>query len=126
VKFLIDNALSPEVASLLCKAGHDAVHVRDYGLHAAEDPVILERASLEERILVSADTDFATLLAVTRKAKPSFILFREPDVIRARDYVGRILVSLPLLESELEAGCVVVFRHGRIRVRNLPFGIFRL
>jgi predicted nuclease of predicted toxin-antitoxin system len=41
VRFLIDNALSPEVARLPSKAGHDAVHVRDYGLSAAEDPVIL-------------------------------------------------------------------------------------
>lgn len=126
MRFLIDNALSPEVACLLSKAGHNAVHVRDYALHAAEDPVVLERASLEERILVSADTDFAALLAVARKAKPSFILFREPGVFRAGDYVGRILDSLPLLESELEAGCVVLFRHGRIRVRNLPFSASRL
>lgn len=121
MKFLIDNALSPEVARLLSSAGHDAVHVRDYGLHAAEDPIILERADLEDRILVSADTDFAAFLAVARKAKPSFILFREPDVIRARDYAARILDSLPMLESELAAGCVVVFRHGRIRLRTLPF-----
>jgi hypothetical protein len=65
-------------------------------------------------------------LAVTRYAKPSFILFREPDLIRARDYVDRILDSLPLLESELEAGCVVVFRHGRIRVRNLTISVPKL
>ncbi|MBI1790091.1 MAG: DUF5615 family PIN-like protein [Acidobacteria bacterium] len=37
MRFLIDSALSPEVARLLKGAGHDAVHVRDYGLHAAED-----------------------------------------------------------------------------------------
>lgn len=122
MRFLIDNALSPEVARLLCAAGHDAVHARDYGLQAAEDAVILERARLEDRILVSADTDFAALLAVMQGAKPSFILFREPDVIRARDYAARILESLPLLESELEAGCVVVFRYGRLRLRPLPFG----
>lgn len=120
MRFLIDSALSPEVARLLCDAGHDAVHVREYGLHAAEDAVIVERAELEDRVLVSADTDFAALLAVARKAKPSFILFREPDVIRARDYVARILESLPMLTSELEAGCVVVFRHGRVRLRSLP------
>lgn len=59
MRFLIDNALSPEVAHLLKDAGHDAVHVRDYGLHAAEDPVILERAGIEERVVVSADSDFA-------------------------------------------------------------------
>lgn len=121
MRFLIDNALSPEVARLLSDAGHDAVHVRDYGLHAAEDPVILERAGIEERVVVSADSDFAMLLALSRRSKPSFILFREADMIRAQDYANRILDSLPVIERELDAGCVVTFRRGRIRVRALPF-----
>jgi len=49
---LVDNALSSS-GRLLKDAGHDAVHVRDYELHAAEDPIILERAGYEDRILVS-------------------------------------------------------------------------
>jgi predicted nuclease of predicted toxin-antitoxin system len=126
VRFLIDNALSPEVARLLRDAGQDAVHVRDYGLHAAEDLVILERAGNEDRVVVSADSDFAMLLAVRRRSKPSFILCREADLVRARDYVSRILDSLPSIESELAAGCVVTFRRGRTRVRSLPFASQRL
>ncbi|MBI3210736.1 MAG: DUF5615 family PIN-like protein [Candidatus Solibacter usitatus] len=121
MRFLIDNALSPELARRLRDAGHDAVHVRDYGLHDAEDPMILERAGIEERVIVSADSDFAMLLAVSRRSKPSFILFREADIIRAQDYANRILESLPSFEREIEAGCVVTFRRGRIRVRSLPF-----
>ena len=91
MRFLIDNALSPEVARRLRDSGHDAIHVRDYGLHGAEDPVILGRAADEERVLVSADSDFAMLLAVWRRSKPSFILFREAGIVRAADYAARII-----------------------------------
>jgi predicted nuclease of predicted toxin-antitoxin system len=98
VRFLVDNALSSELARLLKDAGHDAVHVHDYGLHAPEDQEILERAGIEDRVVVSADSDFAMLLALSLRSKPSFILFRETDIVRARDYADRLLESLPVLE----------------------------
>ncbi|MCP4353870.1 MAG: hypothetical protein GY795_51135 [Desulfobacterales bacterium] len=41
--------------------------VRETGLGSASDPVIFDRASEENRIIVSADTDFGTLLAHRRQ-----------------------------------------------------------
>ena len=102
-------------------AGHDATHVRTYGMHASRDIDILERARQENRVIVSADSDFGVILASQRASHPSFILFREPNLLRAQDYIDLLLSALPALEHELASGCVAVFRSGRRRVRKLPF-----
>ena len=76
MKFLVDNALLSLVAEGLRHHRHDAVHVREYALQRADDETIFARACDEKRVIVSADTDFATLLALTREAALSLLLFR--------------------------------------------------
>ena len=120
VKYLIDNALPPLLAELLAKAGHDAVHVRAYAMQAATDEVILARALAEDRVVVSADTDFGAILANQAANRPSFILFRDPNLLVASDYAAMLLPALTVLEPELMSGCVAVFRKGRLPVRRLP------
>jgi predicted nuclease of predicted toxin-antitoxin system len=90
-------------------------------MQAAKDERIVSRALDEDRIVVSADTDFSTILAMRDAERPSFILFREPDLMVAQDYFEVLMPASPGLESELAAGCVAVFRRGRLRVRRLPF-----
>jgi predicted nuclease of predicted toxin-antitoxin system len=103
VKFLVDNALSPVFAQLLRNQGHDAVHVRDYQLQLASDGVILTRAAAEGRVVVSADTDFGTLLAVQRASRPSVILFRGRVSRRPESLATLLLAHLPLAPVEREA-----------------------
>lgn len=121
MKLLIDNAISPIVAQRLRENGFiDAVHVRDLGMQQASDEDIFARAVLEERVVISADTDFGTLLAIRRARKPSVVLLRCKSQRRPEQQASLLVAMLPEIESLLDAGAIVVVEENRIRARALP------
>ena len=120
MRFLIDNALSVRVAERLRDKGHDAIHVRDLGLGAAPDEAIFDRALTDARVIVSADTDFGTLLALRQSTAPSVILFRRGATLRPKQQAALLVANLPAVSNELLAGCVVIIEPDRLRVRLLP------
>ena len=117
MNFLIDSSLSPTVAETLRQAGHDAVHVRHYGIHKAEDEIVFDRAAEEDRVGVSADTRFATVLSLRHAFKPSVIVFRRVSPRRtealanllSQTYLTSLLCSTSAVSSfSKKHGCAVV------------------
>jgi predicted nuclease of predicted toxin-antitoxin system len=122
MRFLVDNALSPRVAELLAAAGHDAVHVRQLGLASAADAELFDLAANEDRVIVSADTDFGALLAFRRQSRPSVVLFRGRSPRRPEQQATLLLENLRVIGGELSVGAVVTVYEHRLRIRRLPIG----
>src|SRR4051812_279395 len=112
MKFLVDNAISPMISLELKKAGFDAVHVRDYGLQASTDEVIFHTAEQENRIIISADTDFAFLLAQRKSSSPSVILFRKGAERNPVKQIELLLANLnESVQKYLNEGCIIIFEE---------------
>lgn len=65
------------------------------------------------RILLSADTDFGTLLALNAAASPSVILFRRTTDRRPARQVALLLSALPDLGGPLLVGSVIVISRAQ-------------
>lgn len=75
---------------------------------------------MNQRVLVSADTNFGTLLARSGSAGPSLVLLRRSQGRRVEEVADLLIVNLPDLRIDLDAGAVAVIRDDTIRVRRLP------
>jgi predicted nuclease of predicted toxin-antitoxin system len=80
-ELLLDENLSPKVAELLAKEdGIDACHIRDRAMLESEDHQVLERAYLEDRVLVTANVDDFIKLARARDLHAGIILLEDIPV----------------------------------------------
>ena len=119
MKFLLDQGLPRSLSALLRHAGHDAVHVGEIGLAAADDPVILELAHKESRIVVSMDADFHAHLARSGATSPSVIRIRI-EWLKAEALLALLRDVLRSCRSDLAHGAAVSVLPNRVRVRKLP------
>jgi len=67
-------------------------------LASAADDVVLALVAAEERVLISADADFGTLLARSGATEPSVVLRRRAVGRRAAEQARLLIDNLPVVE----------------------------
>ncbi len=112
MRFLIDRCAGQRLADWLTEQGHDTRTSWGHGEPDPGDAALLRLAAEQQRILITIDSDFGTLVYLFDAAHAGII--RLPDVPAAR----RIALMAELLGryGPQLAGAIVTARGGRIRI----------
>jgi predicted nuclease of predicted toxin-antitoxin system len=121
VRFLADMGLSQGVVEWLRSAGHDAIHLRDEGLHRLPNGDIFQKGFIEHRVVLTFDHDFGEIVAASEGRVVSVVLFRLHNT-RTGHVIERLQAVLEQSSAELQSGAIIVVEEGRHRVRRLPIG----
>ena len=115
MKFAVDAHLPPGLCALLQAAGHDALHTRQLAAqNRTTDEVLNALSLLEQRVVVTKDTDFyhSHLL----HGKPWKLLLVRTGNIRTRDLKTLFERHLPEIVAALEQNSLVELDRQTVRV----------
>ena len=122
MKFKLDENFGRSIQQVLQEAGHDARTVREERLQGAADPKIFEAAKSEDRILITMDHGFGSVLVYDHKETAGVAVINPPG--RPTLALLRLLTATllkGLAEGEIR-GRLWIVEPGRIREheRDLP------
>jgi predicted nuclease of predicted toxin-antitoxin system len=118
-RFLTDENIDPRIVAALRSRGIDVSDVRERGWHSQDDQTVLNRATSEDRVVLTHDADFGEL--VVREGYPCFGVIRlKPGDLPVHEYVAMI-DELIRTQTSLVPPFVAVLakqtKHLTIRVR---------
>lgn len=121
VKLLLDENLSPSIAVALRQEGHDVVHVRDRGLLDTDDPVILEEAFSEDRVVVTVNVRDFRRFAAAREIHAGVVCVEDGGLLRAEqlELVRRVIVAVQA-KGDLVNRILTVRLDGEFVIEELP------
>ena len=119
ISILLDQGLPRSAASLLRDEGWNVLHTGDIGLSRSTDRQILEFARNEQRVIITLDSDFHTILALTNASTPSVIRIRL-EGLKGPDLAFLIKRIWPRVEPQVKKGAMVTITESGIRIRNIP------
>ena len=117
MNLLLDMNLSPALAELLSRRGHDVVHWAEVGDYRATDVAILMWARTHGRVLVTHDLDFGSILADTEAVGPSVIQIRVQDLLAPETADA---IAIDAASPAILRGAIITIHEDRSRIRILP------
>ena len=113
MRFLVDECTGPSVAKWLRQQGHDVFSVYEQA-RGIDDDEIIERANLENRILITNDKDFGEKIFRDNRPHTGVILLRLEDE-RAASKISAIEQLLANHSDQLNNNYIVVTKN-RVRI----------
>jgi predicted nuclease of predicted toxin-antitoxin system len=114
--------VSQRIVQWLGEEGHDAVHLREEGLHKLPNGAIFEKARSEQRVLLTFDLDFGEIVALSGGRSVSIIVFRLHNTTTLH-VIERLKKVLKDSRESIEHGAIIVVEESRHRIRHLPFSV---
>ena len=121
VTLVLDQGVPRDAAGRLRDLGYECIHVGEVGMSAAGDREILEFALGKNAVVVTLDTDFHAILAVSGAAGPSVIRIRIQG-LRALEIAECVRLVCTRFGDELSSGSLVTVKSRKTTCHRLPIG----
>ncbi len=115
VRWLLDECVEAGLVAIF-RAGHDVVYMTDVEPRAP-DTEVMDRATREQRLLLTEDKDFGDLVFRDGRPVPGIVLMRI-DTAHWLQKGPRLLAAVELLGESL-LGHYTVIESARFRLRPL-------
>jgi predicted nuclease of predicted toxin-antitoxin system len=119
LRFLLDMGIAQSVALWLRSMGHDATHLNDEDLYKLPDKLIIEKAIIENRIILTLDMDFGQLMALDKSKQTSIIQFRTSEFTSV-NIKNKLDLFFAQFNDQLDDAFIITIEDNRIRYRKLP------
>lgn len=119
MKLLLDQGLPRSSAEILRNKGWNIQHTGEIGMSRATDRQILEYARDEQRIVITLDSDFHTILAVENLNSPSVVRIRQ-EGLRGPELAELVEKIWSRIGQQLENGAMATITEKAMRIRKIP------
>jgi predicted nuclease of predicted toxin-antitoxin system len=117
IRFKLDEDLSSFIAVPFRDAGIDVATVREQGWIGMADDVLLQKVSLESRILVTADRGFSDIRVYPPGSHAGIVVLR-PDQESIARYAELVTTLIKSISLESLARATTIVSHTSIRTRR--------